>query len=203
MLNFKYVVIHYSKINEGIQNLISELDINREDFKTKEYEGYIFVDTDKLSVENQIYSSFKRLLESYGFEFYSDGEVIKGSVIRKKIGYFFNWSGQNVDPDEIMRKTKHAIELAKIELVQSEINRNNFEAALGFVKETKDVENISIFSGSMVCIKHQGEVKIIELSTEQKIFLKDNPQLRNNPAKFWEEYQKSLDKSNNNQIDHN
>jgi hypothetical protein len=89
-----------------------------------------------------------------------------------------------------MRKTKHAIELAKIELVQSEINRNNFEAALGFVKETKDVDDISIFSGSMVCIKHQGEVKIIELSTEQKIFLKDNPQLRNNPALFLEQYNK-------------
>lgn len=62
MLNFKYVVIHHSKINEGINNLITELDINREDFKTTECEGHIFVDNDNLSIENQIYSSLKRLL---------------------------------------------------------------------------------------------------------------------------------------------
>jgi ATP-dependent helicase YprA (DUF1998 family) len=203
MLNYKHVVIHHSNINEGISNLISELNINSEDFKTKEYEGYIFVDTDNLSVENQIYSSFKRLLESYGFEFSSDGEIIKGSVIRQKIGYFFNSLGQHTDPDEIVRKTKHAIELAKIDLVQSEINRNNFEAANGFINAVKDSDNVFLFIGSMICIKHQGEVKIIELTTEQKMFLNDNPQLRNNPAKFWEEYQKSLDKSINNQIDLN
>ena len=95
-----------------------------------------------------------------------------------------------------MQKTKRAIELAKIELVQSEINRNNFEAAIGFINATKDADNISDFSGSMVCVKYQGEVKIVELSTEQKMFLKDNPQLKNKPRRFLEVFNQSTEEIN-------
>ena len=196
MLNFKYVVIQHSSINEGINNLISELDINREDFKTREYSGYIFVGTDNLVIENKIYVSYKRLLESYGFEFYNDGEIIVGSVIRKRIGYFFNWLGQHIDPDELIRKIKYAVELAKIQKVQSEINRNNFEAAAVFINSTKDIADLNIFIGSMAIVKRNGsELNMIELTSEQMMFLDENPHLRNNPPKFWEAYQKSVEKT--------
>ena len=156
----------------------------------------MFVDTDNLSVENQIFSSLKRLAESYGFEFSSDGEITKGSIIRKKIGYLFNWLGQHTDPDEVMSKMKYAIQLAKIQKVQSEINKNNFEGAAAFISSTKDIPDLNIFLGSIAIVKRNGtQLDIIELSTDQMIFLENNPQLRNNPAKFWKEYQNSLIKT--------
>lgn len=190
MLNFKYIVIHHSNINEGINNLISELDINRDDLNTKEFPGYIFVDTDDLSIEKNIYSSFKRLLESFGFEFISDGEVKIGSVIREKIRSIFNSFGKQIDPDEVLRKGKHAIELANIEKVQSEINKNNSEAATGLINSVKDIDEVFITIGSMVFIKHQGAIRTFELTIEEKIYLNENPHLRNNPLVFLEEFHK-------------
>lgn len=188
MLNYKTVVIHHSEINNGITNLISEMGVNPENLKKKDYSGYIYLDNDEESSSERFYNSYKRLIESYGFEFTTDGELIKGSWIRRKIGYVFNWLGNQVDPDEVARKVKHALELSKIQKVQSEVNKNNYEAAAAFINATKEIPNLTTFMGSLAIIKRGGELNILELSTEQMIYLENNPQLRNNPQKFLEHY---------------
>ena len=189
MLNFKYLVIHHSEINAGIFNLIKDLGINDKVLKTKNYTSYIYLDTTDKDIAERLFLSLKRFLESYGFEFKNDGELIKGSWIRRNISYLFNWLGQHIDPDEIMRKIIHTIQLAKIQKVQSEINKNNFEGAAAFINSTKYIPDINIFLGSMAIVKRNGtELNMIELSTDQMTFLEDNPHLRNNPAKFLEAF---------------
>ena len=189
MLNFKYFVIHHSEINAGIFNLIIYLGINDKELKTKKYTGYIYLNTTDKDIAERLFLSLKRFLESYGFEFKNDGELIRGSWIRKNIGYLFNWLGQHIDPDEIMRKIMHTIQLAKIQKVQSEINKNNFEGTAAFINSTKYIPDLNIFLGSMAIVKRNGtELNIIELSTDQMMFLEDNPHLRNNPAKFLEAF---------------
>jgi hypothetical protein len=96
-----------------------------------------------------------------------------------------------------MRKAKHAVELAKIQKVQSEINRNNFEGAAAFVNATQHIDNINVFMGSVAIVKrYKGELNIIELSTDQMMFLEDNPQLKNNPQKFLEKYSQTTEEIN-------
>lgn len=194
MLNIKYVVVHHSAINENINNLTSELGVKSDDFNCKQYSAHLYLGTEDKVRAERVFQSLKTLLESYGYDFFQDGELLKGSWIRQKIGYLFNWVGTHIDPDEIMRKAKHAVELAKIQKVQSEINRNNFEGAAAFVNSTKDIENLNVFIGSMAIVKRNGgELNMIELSTEQMMFLEDNPQLRNNPVKFLEAYNKMIE----------
>lgn len=49
----------------------------------------------------------------------------------------------------------------------------------------------------MAIVKRNGsELTMVELSTDQLMFLEDHPYLRNNPAKFWDVYQESFDKKN-------
>ncbi|AHW62297.1 protein of unknown function [Draconibacterium orientale] len=189
MLNFKYVVIHHSKINEGISSLISELGISVEELNKKEYSGHIYLDTNNKEIAEQVYASYKRLIESFGFEFTNDGEIINGSWIQQKISYAFSWLGNFISPDEVARKTKYAIELAKIQKVQSEVNRNNFEGAAAFITSIQHLDNAMTLMGSLAIVKlHGTELQIFELTTEQMIFLENNPQLRNNPVLFMEEY---------------
>ncbi len=144
---------------------------------------HIYLDTKNLEIADNYFIALKKLFESYGFEFCFDGELEKGSWIRKKISYLFSWLGNFVSPDEVARKTKHAIELSKIQKVQSEINKNNFEGAAAFINAVQHIDNVVTLMGSLAIVKTDGkELQIIELNTEQMILLENNPHLKNNPA---------------------
>lgn len=187
MLNYKYVVIHHADINQGIKGLLSDLGISEEHFKIKNFDGYIYLDTNNLDLAENYFFTLKSLFVIHGFEFKDDGIFKKGSWIRDKIAFIFKSIGTHFEPDEAIRKVKHAVELAKIQKVQSEINKNNFEAAAAFLNSTKEFENICTFMGSLAIVKHGTDLNIIELSTDQMMHLEDNPQLKINPGELLKE----------------
>jgi len=107
--------------------------------------------------------------------------------IKEKILFVINWAKTKIDPDEIFDKTKHAIELAKIEKVQSEINKNNLEGAGSFLKSVENIPVITTLMGSLLIVKLPdsdgiSQLKIRILTTDEMIFLNKNPQLCNSPA---------------------
>jgi hypothetical protein len=194
MLNFKYVVIHHSSIDIGIENLLTELGISSDQIMIKKYSGYVYLDTNEISDAESYFCRLKVLFSSFGFSFTDDGEMVKGSWIRSKISFIFKRIGHYFEPDEVLRKTKHAIELAKIQKVQSEINNNNFQAAASFITATQNIDNIFTLMGSMAILKiNNSELRIVELSTEEVIYLEQNPQLKHNPTKFLEAFPRLKD----------
>ena len=188
MLNYRYVVVHHADINQGVVCLINDLGIGVGEFKPRQFNGYIYLDTNKKELAEVYFRTLKKLFECHGFEFVDNGIFRKGSWIIEKIKFIFKPISKHFEPDEAIRKIKHAVELAKIQKVQSEINKNNFEAAAAFVSMSDNFESSAVFMGSLVMVKHNKDLKIIELSTDQMIFLEDNPQLRNNPVLFLEQY---------------
>ena len=79
-----------------------------------------------------------------------------------------------------------AIELAVIEKAQSEVNKNNAEAAAAYLNSVKDIPEVAARFGSLIMIKLEinGRPQIITsaLTTEQLIMLEKNLELMNEPA---------------------
>ncbi len=184
MLNYRYLVIHHGDIDQGIGGLLSDLGIGEDQFKTWNFNGFIYLDIEKKNLAEGYFTALKKLFECHSFEFVDNGVYIKGSWIIDQIKYVFKSIGKHFEPDDAIRKIKHAVELAKIQKVQSEINKNNFEAASSFLNSTKEFENICTFMGSLAIVKHGADLKIIELSTDQMMYLEDNPHLKINPGEF-------------------
>ena len=162
--------------------------------KQEKYYGYLFFETKEFKVAENAYQSLKSFFENAGFEFINEGQFRKGSWIRDKILFVLDWTKSKVDPNEIFDKTKHAIELAKIDKVQSEINKNMLEGAGAFLKSVENIPAIATLMGSLLIVKIQdenGQPKLITrtLSTEEMIYLKENPQLCNNPALLTEKFE--------------
>lgn len=153
------------------------------------YQGHIYVDTLSKVDAIPVFNSVFNFLELTGFEILSEGELIKGSWIRRNIiAKIKNLAGSKGAKD-VVDKAKKAIELQQIEKVQSEANLNNANAAAALITAVKDVPHFATKLGSLVIIKttdQNGVVQIVtrDLTTEETIALDKNPQLLNNPVEL-------------------
>ncbi len=152
-----------------------------------EVPGFMFLSIDDLNSANYCFEAYIKLVTSLGFEVRDLGEFTKGSWIRKGIGLFT--AAKNSDElQAIYDKGQKAIELATIEKLQSEVNKNNAEAAAAFINSVKDIPEAATRIGSLIIVKAiiNGTTKIAStvLSTEQLIKLEKNPLLLTQPGEI-------------------
>jgi len=151
------------------------------------FNGHIYLDTENDEVAFKVFSAIKHLLRENGFEVSKETEVIKGSRINN-IWFKITSPLRSKEAKELFEKTKKAIELAKLDKLQSEVNKNNFEAAAAFLNSVKDVPNVATVMGSLVIVKATvngtPQLLIRNLTIEQTIQLEKNSSLMNNPLQL-------------------
>lgn len=83
-------------------------------------------------------------------------------------------------------RRKKAIELATIEKTQSEVNKNNADAAATLLKSVESVPEFASRIGSLLVLKTVREGKqiasVIVLTTKQLALVENQPELMNFPA---------------------
>ncbi len=159
-----------------------------DDASVVKYNGYVYVDSANYAFAEEFYDSLKSLFETFGFEFLDDGAQVQGSWVRKKISFFFRKTAEFVEPEESLAKIKQALELKHIDKVQSEINKNNIEAAAAFVKANENVDNAAAVMGPLLFLKTtvDGVSNTVTrlLNKAQMKFLEEHPELCNNPLQI-------------------
>jgi hypothetical protein len=153
------------------------------------FSGHIFAGTDDLSKADNIFDSTKNFFETFGFEVLDEGKIKQGSWFKANVFYKIRNVYRNKEAKELFDKTKKAIELQQIDKYQSEVNKNNAEAAATLLTAIKDVPFFATKMGSLVIIKttnEQGISQIIArlLTTEETIFYDQNPEFLNNPIQL-------------------
>jgi len=151
--------------------------------------GHIYVDTDNYSIAEKVFETTKNFFEIAGFEISEEGKIKQGSWFKENIGYKIRNVFRSKEAQELFDKTKKAIELQQIEKHQSEVNKNNAEAAAALLSAVKDVPFFATKMGSLVIIKTtdpNGKEQVITrlLTTDETIFYDKNPDLLNNPIEL-------------------
>jgi type I restriction enzyme R subunit len=149
-----------------------------------EHSGYMYLDSDNFMQAENVFSAYKSFAEIFGFEFINIGEFQQGSWIRKGI-QLIQKVANSQEAKEIIDKAKKSLELAHLEKVQSEINKNNSEAAKALMDAVKEFPNAAMKMGSLMIVKTtDGEVPsvvILNLTMNQVMKLDKNPAIMNNP----------------------
>lgn len=163
----------------------NDLDIILEN-SSLTFDGHIYVDTDNFNLAKKIFEITENYFYTSGFEIIKDGEIQQGSWLKRKLKFKIRNPFKSKPVKEIIDKTKHGVELQYLDKVQSEVNKNNAEAAAAMIAAIKDVPNYVGQIGSILIIKGTDgngivHLKTIELTTEQMIFLKRNATLLNSP----------------------
>jgi len=150
------------------------------------FDGYIYVDTDNLNLAEKVFEKTENYFYLSGFEIIKDGEIQQGSWLKRKLKYKIRNPFKSEPVKEIIDKTKYGVELQFLDKVQSEVNKNNAEALAAMITAIKDVPNYVGQLGSILIMKSTDsngivQLKTIELTTEQMIFLKRKSSLLNHP----------------------
>lgn len=152
------------------------------------FSGHMYLDTDNFRVAENIFYHYKTFAESLGFEFLNDGDFERGSWLKRNIVMRLRRVFQSDEAREVFDKGKKALELAHLDKVQSEVNKNNSEAAKALMDAVKDVPNAAMAMGSLVVVKTTTDgvprVMIRNLTMEQVIQLDKNPDLLNRPLEL-------------------
>ncbi|MEO1263230.1 MAG: DEAD/DEAH box helicase family protein [Bacteroidota bacterium] len=161
--------VNYSKDNENLNY----------------FPGHMFMGTDDKEKADELYQHFKQFLDDIGFEIINDGELIKGSWIRRNIIGRIKASFRSKEAKELFEKGKKAAEIAHIELKQSEANKNNMEGIAALLKSIENIPEITARFGQFIIVKSMvsGKPKLIvhTLTTNQLILLEKEPDLLNQP----------------------
>ena len=162
----------------------AEIRKESEGVKKLRVSGYLYLDTDDFDLAQNVFQAYLHFAGYVGFEVEDKGEFAKGSWIRKGIELFSQAKGSD-EVQEIYEKGRKAIELASIEKMQSEVNKNNAEAAAAFLNSVKDVPQAATRIGSLIILKIRidGEPQVITtvLTTEQLIVIERQPSLMTRP----------------------
>lgn len=166
------------------ENEILNLAADKEFEYSVNQTGHLFFDTDNFLKAEATYFEYRNFAGSIGFEFLNDGELIKGSWIKRGIKLIHK-AANGEEAKELIVKGKKALELAYLDKIQSEVNKNNSEAAKSLMDAVKEFPNAAMKMGSLIIIKTtNGEIPnviIMNLSMDQVIRLDKNPSIMNNP----------------------
>ncbi|WP_206618024.1 type I restriction endonuclease subunit R [Hahella sp. KA22] len=180
----------YKEIFEQAENFRK---YHKNTLKTYTYNGHLFFDIEDFDIAQNAFEKYKAFVWSCGMALSDEGEFYQGSWIRKGIK-LIQRAYNSEEAQQTLMKAQKAIELANIEKVQSEVNKNNSEAAAALINSLKDISQAATLIGSLVIIKLtiNGESQVISqlLTTEQLLVLEKNPTLLNQPAKLLEQLKK-------------
>ncbi|MBU3004275.1 DEAD/DEAH box helicase family protein [Paraglaciecola arctica] len=167
-----------------IKPIISE-DETSELLKSAELSGSIYLSTGTFSEGFAVVEAYTQFAKSIGFSVVNNGEFVKGSWWRKGIELLTRAKNSS-EAQELFEKGKKAIELATIEKLQSEVNKNNAEAAAAFLNSTKDISDVAAQFGSLLLVKTTkdgvAKVSTTVLTTEQLLLVENTPALMSKPA---------------------
>lgn len=163
------------------------------------YSGHIFAGTDNYNVAERIFDTTSNFFETSGFEISEEGKIKQGSWFKEKVVYKIRNVFRSKEAKELFDKAKKAIELQQLEVHQSQVNKNNAEAAAALLTAVKDVPFFATKMGSLVIIKitdQNGKEQVITrlLTTEETIFYDQNSALLNNPIELLNSLNNSGDK---------
>jgi hypothetical protein len=152
------------------------------------FSGHIFADTDDFGKAEKLFETTKALFETFGFEISEEGKIKQGSWFKENVVYEIRNVFRSKAAKELFDKTKRAIELATLDKVQSEVNKNNIGAVADFVNATKDFPNASVIMDTLVILKvtinGEPQLKVFKLTTEQLIEINRIPEIQNNPIEL-------------------
>lgn len=147
--------------------------------------SHIYIDTDDKEIGQNIYDKFKDFAESIGFDIKLEDEPKMGSFIGRfiaKIKDIF----KSDRTKELLKDGEHALKLAMIDKVQSEIDINQATAAAKLLEASKDVTSCVLQIGSLVYVKYENEegkpVQLVRtLRRSEMKAISENPELLNSP----------------------
>ncbi|PIY32789.1 MAG: hypothetical protein COZ08_06415 [Bacteroidetes bacterium CG_4_10_14_3_um_filter_42_6] len=152
------------------------------------FSGHIFADTEDFGKAEKLFETTKALFELFGFETSEEGKIKQGSWFKENVVYKIRNVFRSKEAKELFDKGKKALELALIDEVQSEVNRNNMGAVSDFINATRDFPNASVVMDTLVILKVTvngiPELAVFKLTTEQLIELNRTPELKNNPLEL-------------------
>jgi hypothetical protein len=147
--------------------------------------GYVFIGTKDYAEAEVVFEAYLSFAVSAGFRPINHGEFIEGSWIRKGIE-FVQRVVSSKEAKEAFTKAQKALELAKIEKLQSEVNSNNATAAAALLKSVEPVPEFAARIGSLLVLKTVKEGKqkasVIVLTTQQLAMVENQPELMNSPS---------------------
>ncbi len=155
-----------------------------------QYMGHLYIGTDNYLWAEQIYFSYRHFFEGFGFQFIQEGHFRQGSWIREKLLAVFKKAKDSEEGQKVIYRAKKALDLALIEKTQSEVHKNNAEAASALLKSVENVDEIVVNFDSLFVVKTKIEgksiVRVLTLTAEQMAQLQVKPQLRNSPQQLLE-----------------
>lgn len=156
--------------------------------KALQYLGHLYLKTDDFLTAEDTYYKYKQFFESFGFEFIEEGHFRQGSWIKENIIARFLKAKNSDEGKRVIYKAKKAIDLALIDKTQSEINKNNAEAASALLKSMEQAEEGIAQLDTLFVVKAiiNGKtiIKVLTLNIEQMAQLNANPQLQNSPQEL-------------------
>ena len=159
------------------ENMVEEYSIR--------HTGYVFIGTENYADAETVFGAYLNFSISSGFRPVDRGEFVEGSWIRKGIEFIQRVASSN-EAKEAFTKAQKALELAKIEKLQSEVNNNNAAAAAGLLKSVEAVSEFAARIGSLLILKTVKEEKqiasVMVLTTRQLALVESQPELMNSPA---------------------
>jgi hypothetical protein len=160
-----------------------------EEGKSEEYSikhtGYVFIGTEDYAEAEVVFEAYLNFSISAGFRLVNRGEFTKGSWIRKGIE-FVQRVASSKEATEAFTKAQKALELAKIEKLQSEVNKNNADAAAALLKSMDSVPEFTSRIGSLLVLKTSNScapnISVLVLTTQQLAMVENQPELMNSPS---------------------
>ncbi len=173
--------------NKGTFKVIKDI-IGTENSADLFTSSHLFIDTDNLQDAQRIYKVFIEFVDTLGFELVYEDDIEFGSFIGKFIGKVKRFF-QSKTVVELAKDGEHALKLAMIDKVQSEVDINQATAAAKLLDATKETKSGVFQIGSLVYIKHynkEGEsIQIIKtLGREEMKTIAQKPDLLNSPKEM-------------------
>jgi len=133
----------------------------------------------------EVITSINKFVESIGFSFVDEFPSKRGSWIKS----WFGKSKEIMTHDDFksrFEKAERALELAALDKVQSEVNKNNAEAASNLLKSLDSSDDAALQVGSMLLVKltNNGKSAVVlrQLTNNEMILLEKNQSLLSNPS---------------------
>ena len=142
---------------------------------------------------SEVIDSIGMFIDSIGFLFSDEFPSKRGSWWKS----WFGKSKEVMTSEEFtdrLKKGERAIELATLDKVQSEVNKNNSEAASNLIGALADVENAAIQIGSLLLVKvtnsNTSSIHTRQLTNKEMILLEKNQSLLHQPTTIIEQLER-------------
>lgn len=156
---------------------------------------YFSDDVDEKETQD-LRSSLSGYLKGLGFEIANEAPAEYGSWFKRLVAK----SKEALTQDEVLerlRKAERALELATLQIKQSEVDRNQAEAASKLLEAIADASEAVCQIGSILVVKHRGpdgknRVFTRSLTAAEMIYLESHQELLKSPERILESISKGM-----------